>query len=349
MTEIIFKILGILLAIFSFLPFFSSKHWFFRIFDFLRIQLAALLIVTLGIASLFISFTSIIDLFVILFIIAGICCNLIIIIPYISFNKNIQPAEKQSEIVVLSVNVKQENCNYKHLIQLAQKIQPDILLTIETNKDWENNLKEIESNFKTVIRAPKENRYGMHLYSKLDIQEYKINYLIANEYPSIKAKMRFNNFSFDFWGIHPPPPSPTEKTTSKQKDAELMKLAKIISESENQTIVAGDFNNVTWSKTSKLFGKISNLKDARKKRGIHPTFPANYPLFRFPIDLIFHSNGIQIGHMKTVQLIGSDHLPLHFSFTIHSETKKKNNVDSEVENLADKTIQQGKKAVIFEN
>ena len=42
-----------------------------------------------------------------------------------------------------------------------------------------------------------------------------------------------------------------------------MKVAKLARESIIPLIVSGDFNNVTWSKVSRLFSKISNLKDVR--------------------------------------------------------------------------------------
>lgn len=250
----------------------------------------------------------------------------------------------------MSVNVKQENTQYNRLIETVKRIQPDILLTIETNKIWEDNLKQIESYYKNIIRVPKENRYGLHLYSKLEVKNYKVNYLISDEHPSIEATIATENYEFVFYGVHPPPPSPTEKPSSKQKDAELLKLARIISKSDKPTVVIGDFNNVAWSKTSKLFGKISKLKDSRNNRGLFPTFPARFLAMGFPIDLIFHSqDSIQMGKLKTIKSIGSDHLPILFSFSVVDNTKQNDEINSETNNLINKTIEEGKEAARVEN
>src|SRR5690625_5840769 len=69
----------------------------------------------------------------------------------------------------------------------------------------------------------------MHFYTKLQAIEVKEHFLISDETPSIEALLEDEDGNrFVFWGIHPPPPSPTEKPTSKQNDAELMKLGKLI-------------------------------------------------------------------------------------------------------------------------
>lgn len=349
MIETIWKVLGLCFSIVSFLPLFDSKHWFFRVFDFLKIQLIAILFLLLLVAVFVLKIDSTSETIIVLIIVASIISHLSIILPYLPLKKN-KARQLKNKIIAISVNVKQENKQYDRLIGMVKRIQPDILLTIETNKDWEDNLKEIEGYYKTIIRVPKDNRYGLHLYSKLEVKKYNVHYLISEEYPSIEATMSIQNYEFIFWGIHPPPPSPTEKPTSKQKEAELMKLARMLNKSDKPAIIAGDFNNVTWSRTSKLFSKISKLKDARNNRGLFPTFPAHFRILGFPIDLIFHSHeSIQIGSLKTIESIGSDHLPLLFSFSVIGHAKQSGGIDTKINALINRTIKEGKEAARIEN
>lgn len=95
-------------------------------------------------------------------------------------------------------------------------------------------------------------------------------------------------------------------------------------------VVAGDFNNVAWARSSILFRKTSELIDPRIGRGFVSTYHAKYRLLRFPIDLFFHSTNIFIKDFKTLKNIGSDHLPLFCSFFINPHNKLQ---EKEIETL----------------
>lgn len=348
MFNTIWMVFGIFFSIVSFFPLINSTHWVFRLFDFVRLQISVILILLLLVIPI-LSVNNSIIFITVAFISIALIYQLFVILPYFPKKQNIREVPENS-IVALSVNVKQNNKDYHKLIKLVKQIDPDILLTLETNKEWEKNLEELESELRKVVSVPKENRYGIHFYTKLDVKEFKIHYLISEEHPSIEVTLTdYINNEFIFWGIHPPPPSPTEKPTSKQKDAELMKVAKIVRNSSKPIIVSGDFNNVAWSKASKLFSKISNLKDARINRGIYSTFPANFPILGFPIDLLFHTESLTISDIKVLSSIGSDHLPLQFIFHSNSNLDSNIKLDSDLESIANKKIKEGKEAAKNEN
>lgn len=348
--QITLIILGLFFSTVSFFPLINATHWVFRVFDFIRLQLLTVLVALLILVFFCFTGFSFFYVLTVLFIFCAVVYHVVTIMPYFPKHQKKVILSDEQKIVVLSINVKQENKSYKKLIDLVNKVEPDIFLTMETDKLWEKNLEPIESSFKSIIRVPQDNRYGMHIYTKLEVKNYEIHYLISKEHPSIKVTcIDKNNNDFVFWGIHPPPPSPTEKTTSKQKDAELMKVAKYALDTKIPMIVSGDFNNVCWSKTSRLFSKISKLKDARIKRGFYSTFPANYWLLRFPIDLLFHSNSITISKIKVLASIGSDHLPLLFKFYLNALPESKKHVDAELIKTSHQIIKEGEIAAKHEN
>lgn len=335
----------------SFLPASRITHWTFRLFDYIRIQILLLLLALL-IASLFL-FDEKGTLIVLsqLALLIAIVYEVAIITPYLPYNKFSKRQHKEGvETSIISVNVLQKNKNYDQLVALIKKEQPDILLTMETNKAWELALKKIEIDYPFRHKIPKENRYGMHFYSKLKVSDVKEHYLISDERPAIEVHLEDSaGNNFIFWGIHPPPPSPTEKPTAKQKDAELVLAAKLIRERKEPSIIVGDFNNVAWSRSAKIFAKISTLKDARLANGIYGTFPAKRPVFRIPIDLLFSSKEIEIHEIKTLSDIGSDHLPIFSKFTVtNSNSSKTNNMSADLEEKADSIVEEGKEAVIEE-
>lgn len=307
----------------SLLPFVRNQHWIFRVWEFGKIQLMIIQLIVILIGLIFIENKNYTFWGILLVQAAFIINHAIILVPYTILYKSriAQNTKKDScSISIISINVYQFNQEYEKLISLIKEVQPDILLTMESNQDWENALKPIEKDYPNFKKVPLENTYGMHFYTKLQVQNIKVNYFIADDLPSIEASLLTeDNVSFTFFGVHPPPPSPTEEDTSKERDGELLAVAKKVRETKKPVIVVGDFNNVAWARSSILFRKTSELTDPRIGRGFISTFHANYRLLRFPIDLFFHSTDIFIEDFKTLINIGSDHLPLYCSFYINKK------------------------------
>ncbi|WP_246126055.1 endonuclease/exonuclease/phosphatase family protein [Bizionia myxarmorum] len=260
--------------------------------------------------------------------------NIIILFPYTTAykrNKTENIDNNSESISIISVNVYQFNERYDDLIKLVEKVQPDILLTMESNQAWENGLSKIEKDYPNFKKVALENTYGIHFYTKLDVKTIKVNYFVADDLPSIEASVvTKNGTSFTFFGVHPPPPSPTEEDNSKERDGELLCIGKKVLETKGPVIVVGDFNNVAWAKSSILFKNTSKLIDPRIGRGFIATYHAKYRLLRFPIDLFFHTSDIFVQDFKTLSTIGSDHLPLFCEFFIN---EKEDVQESEVETL----------------
>ncbi len=327
----------------SLLPFVPNQHWIFRIWEFARIQIlfVQLIIVTLGL--IFIEEKSVIFWSTIVIHLALLVNHAVILVPYTVIYKKKRPkniSHDSDPISIISVNVYQFNEDYEKLISLVREVKPDILLTMESNQAWENALTVIEPDYPNFKKIPLENTYGIHFYTRLKVESIKVNYFMANDIPSIEARLLTDdNKAFTFFGVHPPPPSPTEEDTSKERDGELLAVGKKVQEIKGSVIVAGDFNNVAWARSSVLFRKTSELIDPRIGRGFVSTYHAKYRLLRFPIDLFFHSTDIFIEDFKTLGYIGSDHLPLYCTFYINREEPIQ---EDEVESLKD---QEGEEVV----
>lgn len=320
MAIVYFILVGFIL-ITSALSFIDHPYWVFRVFEFTKVHLFIIQFATFLLALVFIDLTPFIwgcEAFLLFLMIY----NATILVKYTSLYKVIpqeQSAKHSKSVTVLSANVYQFNTDYQPFIDLVQKNKPDIVLTIESNKDWEVAMEVLEKDYPNYKKVALENTYGLHFYTNLKIKKADVHYFVADDIPSIEAQLQTDDgYSFTFFGVHPPPPSPTEEENSKERDGELMCVAKKVRESDTATVVVGDFNTVAWSKASTLFRKTAELVDPRIGRGLISTFHANYRWFRFPIDQMFHTPDIYVNEFTVLEKFGSDHLPLFAEFQINN-------------------------------
>lgn len=302
----------------SFAPLLPSSHWLVRVWEFPRLQIAVLLFVLLGCHSfnwLVLGYLNVTGALLIVGLSVSLIYQLVWIIPYTPFYKRevkrIKKSQNQTTLSVLSSNVYMPNHDFRKLIEHVRNKQPDFLVTLESNEKWQEGISEIESDYPHRKFCPLENLYGMHLYSKIPFEEVSLRFLIEDDVPSIRINIKHQNRDVTLYFLHPKPPSPTENTYAKPRDIELTLVGKEIANTKGPIIVAGDLNDVAWSPTTRKFKKISGLLDPREGRGFFNTFHAKYPLVKWPLDHVFHSNHFSLVNIEKLEGIGSDHYPLY--------------------------------------
>lgn len=137
--------------------------------------------------------------------------------------------------------------------------------------------------------------------------------MVEDRRPSIWASLDFRGHRIGFVCVHPTPPGLKDSTgegrrNSRVRDAELVLIAREIANFKDQAwLVAGDFNDVAWSHTTRLFKRISGLNDPRVGRSFMGTFHSRSPLLRVPLDHLFVSDGFEILSLSRHKTSGSDH------------------------------------------
>lgn len=346
----LFYAFAALFLLVSILPLFRLKHWVFRVWEFGYIQLTFLQIAVLFLGIFAVEEKNVMFYSVSILTLGFVLYHLFLLIPFTPFYKLIQkknrfPGSRSEQISVIAVNVFQKNESYGKLLKLIAEQDPELLLTIETDQKWQDKLDVLDKAYPYSVKVPLQNTYGMHLYSKLELKNAEVNYYVSDDIPSIRATVvTHDGWEFLFYGIHPPPPSPTEEDTSKERDGEMMSVAKKIrNEGNDYVVVIGDFNNVAWAASSRRFRKISGLIDPRFGRGLVSTFHAKYPFMRIPIDLMFHGERILVKEFKRLNAIDSDHFPLYCTFFVTQRDVEHSTEKADAENLEDmeEDIQEG--------
>lgn len=329
-----YLILSSFLVLATLIPFVQHQHWFFRGFDFGKVQFLAMKLLVFGLAFIFLPLNPTVWILQAL-LFACILYNSLILVKYTPLYKikAIDILDHHSDTVsVLSANVYQFNTDYGRFIDLVKRVNPDIVLTMESNQAWEDALKILGKDYSNTCKVPLENTYGMHFYTKLKMEECQVHNFVAEDIPSIEAELiTRKGYKFTFFGIHPPPPSPTEEETSKERDGELLSIAKKVRKDGKTTLVVGDFNNVAWAKSSVLFRKTSETVDPRIGRGLISTFHSKYWFMRFPLDQLYHTPDIFVQDLKVLPDFGSDHLPLFCNFYINRSDNAQEELVEELE------------------
>ena len=264
-------------------------------------------------------------------------------------NAKDKPEVQECQLKIMVSNVLTPNDETQKLVDLVKDKQPDILITLETDKKWETALNQIEADYPYTVKVPLGNLYGMHLYSKLELINPEVKYLIIEDIPSIHTQMRLQGGQIIWlYCLHPMPPSPTEADKSTTRDAELLMVGKHIKENNQTAILAGDLNDVAWSKTTRRFQRISGLLDPRIGRHFINTFHVKYPFLRWALDHIFHSACFTVVDIKRMPSIGSDHFPVMTTLQYEPEQASKQESNAPTEKAEDvkeakNTIEAGKK------
>ena len=342
-------VLSSLLIVLSVLPFVQNQHWVFRVGEFIKIQLLTLQLVVLAVVFFYIGAYPVLWYFQIPQLILAVY-HIYILMRYTKFWRTTacEVTGRASDTVkIISCNVYQFNQEYDRFIALIRQEQPDIFLTMESNGDWEKAMRVLENEYAHCEKVTLENTYGMHFYTRLKVHNVHAHYFVADDVPSIEAELETEDgVRFVFFGVHPPPPSPTEEDNSKERDGDLLSVAKKVRKHKLPVIVTGDFNNVAWAKSSLLFKKTSQLIDARIGRGMLSTFHAKYWFFRVPLDLLFHSPTVFVDKLFIYPSVGSDHFPVGCTFHIdqHSDEQEDEvkHLDADEKEEVDELIEEGK-------
>jgi endonuclease/exonuclease/phosphatase (EEP) superfamily protein YafD len=306
-----------LLGVLSLLPLWRYEAWWVRGQDFPRLQYAALALALLPI-----------ELFAlergapgtVLLLAATLACLVYQawwIVPHTPLYpkevKTLDRADPAETLRIMSVNVLMPNRRAAALLGIIDDARPDVIIALETNAWWQERLDVLERDYPHTMKCPLDNLYGMHLYSRLPLEDGAVQFLVEDDVPSMHAMLVLRSGRrVRLHCVHPKPPSPSENPGSSQRDAELIAVAKSVAECERDTpvVVAGDLNDVAWSATTRLFRKISGLLDPRVGRGMYNTFHASYPFLRWPLDHLFHSEHFGVVGITRLPAFGSDHFPI---------------------------------------
>lgn len=319
--KIILVILASLLVMATALPLLRFDQWWIRVFDFPRGQITVAGIVLLALFLYFWNPHRVYESVVLGLLVLAVGYQIVKIFPYtVLMPKQVLAAESDSDdasFSLLVANVLIGNRESEAFLEIVRDYDPDVILTVETDDWWEEALRPLEDTYPHTLKKPLNNTYGMLVYSRLEMIDPEIRFILKDSIPSMHMQVALPSEERVFLHlVHPDPPNPKYATETTERDAELLIVGREVEKRDRPTIVAGDFNDVAWSYTTTLFQKTSGLLDPRVGRGMYSTYNARNPLLRWPLDHVFHSDHFKLVRIERGPAWGSDHFPVFIELSL---------------------------------
>jgi len=233
---------------------------------------------------------------------------------------------------VLSLNVFQHNHDYTSTRRLINRLKPDILLLMETDQRWVDALGPQLARYRSRVMRPLGNTYGMVFATNLSVRSAETQNITDQDTPTLYARLATRDGKpFNYIGLHPRPPVPGQNTDLRDRKIEHAALA--IGDSEVPRLAMGDFNDVAWSRTTRLFKQVGGFLDPRVGRGSYPSFPADYAPLGWPLDQIFLSPGFTFRDLHILKNVGSDHRPLAATICLSGDAARRQNASPDQRTL----------------
>lgn len=116
-----------------------------------------------------------------------------------------------------------ENREAEAFLDIVRKYDPDVILTVETDRWWEEALRTLEEKYPHTIKNPLDNTYGMLVHSRLKIIDPQIRFILMDSIPSMHMQVELPSGDRVFMHcVHPDPPNPEFPTETTERDTEVL-------------------------------------------------------------------------------------------------------------------------------
>lgn len=300
----------------SLAPLVETNLWWIRYLDFVRLQGAAALAITLALYASLGGWRSVADRGVVALGIVALGLHAYRLYPYAGVVEAMAVATPacpaESRLKILVANIQWGNRRSEALFAIVARVKPDLFLVLETDEWWDAKLQDLGERFPDgIAHVPADAIYfGMHLLSRYPLVEPRIGFYFGADTPTVLTGVALpDGREALFIGLHPRPPQFWDQPTT-MRDAHLLAAALEARGSERPSILAGDLNATPWEGVTRRAMRIGGLLDPRVGRGVYPTFDAQSWLMSWPLDQVLFQDSFGLAAWDVLPAFGSDHLPV---------------------------------------
>jgi endonuclease/exonuclease/phosphatase (EEP) superfamily protein YafD len=299
------KLSGAIATIATIFGFLGSFSWFFDLFSHFRVQYL-LGLLTLGVIMWLGSHRKTAVFFLVFSLV-----NLGVALPLYFGRQTIDPL--LSPLRAMLINVNSSLGDAARVRTVIEAENPDILVLEEISSRWLGDLTWLTNTYPHCLIEPREDNFGIALYSKLPLRDSQIVYVGEADVPTIIATVQLKQKDLYVVATHPLPP--LGKDYTRLRNGHLEQLPKIL-RSPHPILLLGDLNLTPWNNNFQKLLNDTGLQDSTKGFGYQPSWPSQSPVLLIPLDHCLHSKEISILNRRIGKSVSSDHYPLIVDFVI---------------------------------
>lgn len=215
---------------------------------------------------------------------------------------------EQGHCRILLANVLSSNSDTRHLLELIDETDPDVVCVQEVTRDWAEVLRGLEARYPVSLVVPRPDNFGIALYSRLSGPLPELRFQREHGVPAIETSFEANGRTVHLLTVHTLPP--IGPRLAGRRDAQLASTRAWVEGQPGPAIVVGDLNLTMFSPVYRRWIAGTALRNVRAGHGVIGTWPAWVPGLRLPLDQCLVTEGIGVLGVRAGTAIGSDHLPL---------------------------------------
>ncbi|MEZ6095022.1 MAG: endonuclease/exonuclease/phosphatase family protein [Pirellulaceae bacterium] len=237
-----------------------------------------------------------------------------------TFQSRITASSTTEQIRLMSYNIFAGNSNEQAIIESIRAEDPDILILIEYSNSRRELSTFLHQHFNQQVEEPRYHGFGIAVFSKIPLLDVDIQYLthdkpVSNDDPDYKddptviTAVSVNGKTLRIIGTHCY--NPIDYNRYDDRNQQLERLAAIVAaDTEQPTVLAGDFNCTPWSIHFRQLLSTTGMSDSRRGFGYQGSWPEQSVWLRIPIDQVLVTPGVEIVSRRIGNAGASDHLPV---------------------------------------
>ena len=229
-------------------------------------------------------------------------------------------ADKSGRAVyrLLHLNLRFNNRTPERVLSLIGRTKPDVITLNEVSDAWKPRLEQVAAMYPYAIVCDRPGAVGgVAILSRRQFAGQDAAVCLDEGKMAI-ARVDFGGTPIEIAALHLHWPWPFGQA------GQIESLEPVFAGFGETVLLAGDLNAATWSATLRRIEAAGGLAHVV---GIGPTWLTRWlpDLFRpyvgLPIDQIFEKGGIAILSARTLEAVGSDHLPVLVEFSLTRVTE----------------------------
>jgi endonuclease/exonuclease/phosphatase (EEP) superfamily protein YafD len=212
------------------------------------------------------------------------------------------------KLKILTINVNYENDRFEKILECIKKFDPDLVAIEELTPALDEELKAKLVDYKYSCSAPKNNPWGIGLFSRVPIEHSQVVYFFPDK-PNIVDELNWEGKPLCIVATHPiPPMSPA---LADQNKKQLIAISEEINRKNETAVLVGDLNATSWCSAYKDAIDLGHLVDSSRGFGLQASWLRSFPPLCLPIDHCLTTPDMVATTRVIGQDIGSDHWPVY--------------------------------------